>query len=410
MKPKAYIRCCWLAAISLILLAWAPWHSTAKPESAPVGIYPFTSFAPFLDIVPSQDGTELYISAGGVGELGGMVFVNIGIGPGHDKHSYTMVYSGTAQAYVATATGFTPKVDDYGPINITTTLGLETGIVDFKRAYVPATTIQTIQSVDGNLELALVSTDTIPFDTYIAIVPSYAPPGPPPPGHRLVGSSYSVRAAGALLATEKPMSLRMYYHETTLAGADPHTLDIFAWDAYDKLWYPLGGRLSYYHRYLSAPTCRFTTYALMTTPAWRDDFDDFSGLDDTRNVTLGLHEGYPELLVLSSAATTGTAVSRPITPTGPFAGWGSLTFTATAVPPTTTLTVDVLSLDGSVVLTDVAAKTDLVSFDPIQYPALKLRVRLSSTVAGETPALDEWRLTWRVEEYRVYLPVVLASP
>ena len=432
----------WLVAVllaSLILLAGFPGHSTAKLESTPVtpqdvsndslgslasvgesplkrGVHhPASAFAPFLNIVPSQDGTELYISAGTIGELGGTAFVNIGIGPTHDKGSYTMVYSDTGQAYVATATGFTPNTGASGPINITTTLGLDTGAVDFNRAYVPASTIQTIGSIDGNLELTLVSTDTVTFDTYVAIVPSYAPPGPAPLGYRFVGSSYSVRAAGALLVSDKPMSLRMYYNETTLAGTDPHTLAIFAWDAFNERWDDLGGHLFYDQGYLSVATSRFTTYALMATPVWRDDFDDFSGLAEVNDVTLDVAN---QKLILSGTAISGTAVSKPITPTlglssrrrietSGAASWGSLTFTRTVNPPTTTLTVDVLSLDGSEVLTDAVSGASLAGIDPAQYPALKLRANLSSTVAGETPALDEWQLTWQVEEHRVYLPVVL---
>lgn len=410
----------WLVAVLLVsitlLLAWTPDHSTAKLKPAPVAtteVITTSSFAPFLNIVPSQDGTELYINASGVGELGGMVFINVGIGPGHHKDSWTMTYSNTVQAYVATATGFTPNTGASGPINITTTLGLDTGAVDFNRAYVPASTIQMIGSIDGNLELTLVSTDTIPFDTYIAAVPSYAPPGPADLGHRFVGSSYSVRAAGALVVTDKPMSLRMYYNETTLAGADPHTLAIFAWDAFEERWDGLGGHLFYDQGYLSVATSRFTTFALMATPAWRDDFDDFSGLAEVRDVTLDVAH---QKLILSGTAISGTAVSKPITPTlglssrrrietGGAASWGSLTFTCTVNPPTTTLTVDVLRLDGSEVLTDVVSGASLASIDLARYPALRLRANLSSTAAGETPALDEWQLAWQVEEHRIYLPV-----
>jgi len=395
-----------LASLSLFLaLAGATGYSTTKLESTPVEqrsdlhtpVAPTAAFAPFLDIIPSQDGTALFISAGRTGELPGTVFANIGIGPGHDKDSYTMVYSGTAQAYVTTATGFTPGMDDYAPMNITTTSGLDTGMVEFSRDYVQAATPRSIFARDGNLKLRLVSTDTITFDTYVAVVPSYAPPGPAPLGHRFVGSTYSVRAAGALVTTDKPMSLRLAYNATTLAGADPHTLAIFAWDAFNKRWDDLGGRLFYDQQYLSVATSRFTTYALMSAPAWWDDFDDFSGLDfaETSNVTLGLQGGHVELLVLSYMATSGTAVSKPITPTAGIASWGNLTFTRTVDPPTTTLTVDVLSLDGTEVLTDVTSGASVAGIDPAQYPSLKLRANLSSTVVGETPALDEWRLTWQ---------------
>lgn len=431
----------WVAAVVLasLLLMATIWYSTAKFESPPVGANTFitqnlaasgppadrsaiasnnrgqspvvanSALAPFLDIVPSQDGAELFISAGGVGELGGTAFANIGIGPGHYIGSWTMTYSNTAQAYVTTAPGFTPNTGASGPINITTTLGLDSGTVDFNRAYVPASTSQSISSIDGNLQLTLVSTDTITFDTYVAVVPSYAPPGAAPWGHRFVGSIYSVRAAGALLVTDKPMSLRLYYSEATLAGADPHTLSIFAWDAYNERWDDLGGRLFYDQQCLSVATSRFTTYALMAILSWRDDFDDFNGLnfpDEVKNVTLG---GTLEnrTLVLMSTATSGSAVSKPITPTTSFANWGSLTFTRTVDPPTTTLTVDVLTLDGIPVLTDAASGTDLTALDASGYPALKLRATLSSTLAGETPTLDTWHLTWQVEEHKVYLPVVV---
>ncbi len=402
-----------LAVVSLAgfsLLLQLPGYSTAELGFTPVvPRYAPAAFSPFLDVVPSQDGTELYFSAGNVGELGGTVFVNIGVGPGHHKDSWTMTYSNTVRAYVATATGFTPHTGASGPLNITTTLGLDTGMVDFNRAYVPASTIQTISSIDGSLALTLVSTDTITFDTYIAIVPSYGPPAPPPAGHRFIGSVYSVRAAGALLLADKPMNLRLYYDDAALVGADPHTLAIFAWDAYGKRWENLGGRLFSNQRYLSVATSRFTAYTLMAAPVWRDDFDDFSGLNyptEVSDVTLN-GQSDNQGLVLSDTAIAGWAVSRPITPTAAIAGWGALTFACTAVPPTTTLTVDVLSVSGTELLTDVVSGTDLTSIDPVQYPALKLRASFSSTVAGETPTLDRWQLTWQVEEHKMYLPLVL---
>lgn len=368
-----------------------------------------TNLTPFLNIIPSQDGTELFVSASGVGDLGGTAFLNIGDGPGHDRGGWTMPYSDTVQAHVATATGFTPNTGASGPLSITTTLGVDTGAVDFNRAYVPASTTQSISSLDGNLQLSLVTTDTINFNTYVAVVPSFGPPGPAPQGHYFIGSTYSVRAAGALTGTNKPMSLRLYYSDATLAGADPHTLGIFSWDAFNKQWDYLGGRLFYDQKYLSVITDRFTTYALMAIPAWRDEFDDFNGLNfpaEVNNVTLG---GTVEnrTLVLLASPGSGTAVSKPITPTGTLANWGTLTYSSTVDPPTTTLTVDVLSLDGTEVLTDVASGTSLASLDPAQYSSLKLRLNLSSTTGGETASLEQWQLTWQVTEERIYLPVVL---
>ena len=425
---------------SLIFSIGITWYCSAKPDSTPVNVRTCTipnqatsqppasqmamgavdeartsvasnaNLAPFLDIVPLHDGTGLFIKARSTDELEGEVFANIGIGPGHNKGSYTMPYSETHQAYVTTAPGFFPGKLASGPINITTTLGLDSGPAEFSRAYVPSPPLtKTISIFVQDLELSLVSTDTLDHESYIVAVRSYAPPGLPPCGHHLVGSAYSVRASGALTATNRPMSLHLYYYPTTLAGADPHTVAIFAWDAYHGHWNDLGGTLFSAQQYVSMVTRRFNTYALMATPTWRDEFDDLSGLDFAQfhNVTWG---GTPEdrTLVLVSTAPSGSAVSLPITPTTEFADWGSLAFTYTVDPPTTTLTVDVLSLDNSAVLTDVASGTNLGDLvDPAQYPCLRLRVNMSSTAAGETPALHAWQVAWRVEEHQVYLPVVL---
>src|SRR5262249_2832935 len=122
---------------------------TARQVSSTV----VSALTPFLNIVPDSNGSDLLVSASGVGELGGTTFVNIGIGPGHGKGSYTMTYSDTAQIYFATVTGFTPNADASAPLNITTTLGLDTGPVFFNRAYVPASQTQTVTSVDNNLQL-----------------------------------------------------------------------------------------------------------------------------------------------------------------------------------------------------------------------------------------------------------------
>jgi hypothetical protein len=45
--------------------------------------------------------------------------------------------------------------------------------------------------------------------------------------------------------------------------------------------------------------------------------------------------------------------------------------------------------------------------DATQHPSLRLRVNMSSTVAGETLALERWELSWQVGEDKVYLPVIL---
>ena len=388
----------WFVAMlpgTFILLAWVPWDSRARLASG--------LCVPFIHMVPSQDGTDLFIGISGLDESCGTLCTNM------STWGTPVQRCCSTTSCIITLSGLTPNVDEHGAIGITSTLGLDT-TVDFYRAYVPASTSRTINSMDGNLQLTLVSTDTFPSEAYVVVVPSHAPPGPLPLGHHLVGSAYSVRASGAVVVAERPMSLRLYYDEVTLASADPHTLAVFAWDAYDGRWDNLGGALFSTQQFVSVAMRRFTTYALMAAPTWRDGFDDPSGIDFTRsnNVTWG---GTPEdqTLVLVSTATGGSAVSNPITPTTNFADWGSLAFTCTVDPPTTTLTVDVLSLDGTELLTDVASGVNLTRLDPTQRGALRLRANFSSMAAREMLALDAWRLTWRIAEHRVYLPTMTHS-
>jgi len=398
----------------LTLSLGVPCYSTAKsiPRPAPPGASaspPTTTLAPFLDLIPSEDGHALYIHAGKLGTLDGVLTANLGIGPGHDKHSYTMTYSETTQSYVTTAFGFTPQIGQSGSLYLTTTHGLSSDDAPFDRFYVPAETLKTLTSSDSYLTLSISTTDTLPAETYIAVAPSGTPPGSPSPGHRLVSSVYSVRASGALVTTDAPMSLRLHYTAALLDGADPFTLDLFGWDPTQRVWYALEGRLFTRDSYLSAPISRFTTYALLATPTWRDDFDDFDGLDAdaSHNVTLGLREERIETVVLAGDATEGVAVSRIITPSTAFARWGTLAFTGTVAPPTTTLTVDVLTPEGTPVLTDVVSGADLSALNAADYPALRLQATLTSTVSGESPALDAWRLGWEIEQHTVFLPLVV---
>ena len=138
----------WLAAMflgSLILLAWVPWRSSARPESrlacAPAVVTqnlmasePLAAGAagdesqalaaacvPSIDLLPGQDGTELFIGISGLDESCGTVCVNTnkepGIWPVHDQRCCTM------SPCVITVSGFTPHTSESGFINVTSTLG-----------------------------------------------------------------------------------------------------------------------------------------------------------------------------------------------------------------------------------------------------------------------------------------------
>lgn len=412
-----------LVLIGMLWLARVPaWrlnaqHSTVLRHDNSDTVAPAANLAPFVNVVPETNGTDLLISAGGVGKLGGTVFANIGTGPTGNKGGWTMIYSNTAQTYFATATGFTPSSTEETSLSITTTLGLDTGIAYLKRAYVPARTAQAINSSDGNLQLNVVTTDTLTSETYVAVVPSFAPPGPAPAGHRFVGSVYSARASGALIETDKPMVLRLSYDSAALAGADPRTLAIFAWvaDPVYPHWERRGGQLFAAQGYVSVATTNFTTYALMATTTWRDDFEDFElgGLDQARtsNIMVDLL-GENLALALQDTPGQGAAVSLPITPTSVISSWGALIFTSAASAPSTTLAVDVLSADGAtVLLPNVVSGASLASIDAAQHPAIRLRARLGSTAAGQSPKLDDWQVTWQTQSQErrvyVYVPVVV---
>ena len=375
-----------------------------------------SSPSPFVNIVPSEDGREIYIDADFGGEVGGTLFASIGIGPGHKRGGRTMAYSSTKQIYVTSIAGFDPKVGTSGPLSITSTLGLDTGVVEFTRAYVPKDNLQDISSVDGALRLSLVNTGTLPSEAYIAVVPGYIPPGPPPRDHQWVGSAYSVRASGAVSLADQPMILRLYYNDLARKGANPHTLAIFVWDASGKAWDELNSSLFSDQQFVSAAVDRFTAYALLAKPIWRDDFEEFSGLDfslTSSNIIFG-QSGGETALVLEAGPGSGVAVTKPISPTQ-FLQWNLIEFDADLPSPATDLTVDVLSLAGTPLITNVASGGNLASLiDPVEHPSLRLRANLSSTTTAETPALRAWQLSWQTraapaEPTSVFLPLLVKN-
>jgi hypothetical protein len=256
-----------LAALFLLPAHYTLWAGPTPPGAragaAPGGaIGPAAAFTPFLDIVPSAGGNELQIRARTGGPLGGQVVTNINEGPTGYKGSWTMTFSDPAQLYVTTATGFSATEDTNGTISITTTLGLDTGTRSYTRARADAFTpnAEGIGSAVTGMELLWPSADTFTTTTHLAIAQSFGPPGPAPAGLRLVGSSYSARASGALAATGRPMLARLYSTDEALAGADPATLAIFFYGSGG--WERLGGQLSVSNKYVSLSTARFGTYAL----------------------------------------------------------------------------------------------------------------------------------------------------
>ncbi len=390
-----------LLALAAVLVSLP--STRAMSDSGPAD----TTFAPVLNLIPAEDGTALYVEAGGVTRPGGTVFVNLGIGPGHDKGSWTMSYSQTLDLYASTVAGFTPGVSTAGEMHITTTLGLETAPVVFSRDFVRSDRPVQLDSPDGRLRLGLINPATLPADGYIAMVPSYAPPAPPPAGYRIVGDTYSVRASGSLLVTDRPMALSLGYTPEQLGSLDPHTLEVVVWDPAGRRWEPLGGVFlaDGDNPRVASDTRRFGAYTLMSGPAWRDHFGDLEGLDPAMSseVDLGVIAGDPALVPTTGQ---GVAVSRQITATEA-RRWGSLSYEA-VVPPGARLAIDLLSADGRLLAEDLVSGADLTTITTEEHPALRLRARLTTAPDGARPGLVTWRLTWQgtADRQGLYLPVV----
>jgi hypothetical protein len=382
----------WLCLLLLVMGVVTPAVVTADGQGAP-GLVVYA--------VPSADGYEVWVwaelASGTDTPVSGLLCDSVsGI-----CRTMTCADSDCGGRLTGLPTGATVVGQMSVTITLSSTQALESGSLPFIRAYVPALELIDVASPDNLLELTLFP-ESLSADTYVFILATSALPGPPPPAHRLVGRPYSVRASGAITLSDRPMALRLAYDSLWLDGATPHNLSIFAWHPFDQRWEEEGGTLFTDQNHLSTPIHRFTTYALMEVPAWRDTFADDSGLS-IANGTSPTPEGG---LILKDNVLSGTTISIPITPTTAIASWDRLVFTHTS-SATTNLRVDVLSLDDSQVLANVASGASLADLDPAQYPGLKLRATLSSTVAGETPVLDQWQLRWQVAERKVYLPVVM---
>ncbi|MCG8351754.1 MAG: hypothetical protein MI924_28640 [Chloroflexales bacterium] len=371
------------------------------------------AFAPFLNMAPSSDGTEIRVSAAGVGALGGTLFANfLDIGPGGRKHSYTMTYSDTAQTYFATAVGFTPGMDITGTVGLTTTLGLETAEIQFQRAFVTPLTPQVDIAVEGQmggetLTVAMPNIGTVPADTYLVVMATNAPPGPLPSGYRFASSTYAINPSGSLTETERLMTLRFTYGQTLPAGVDPHTLAVVGWNRTDLTWEVLGGDLFAQDQALEYVTKRFGIYALAATPTWRDSFNEreLTGVSVQTN-TRRRSDG---TIVLDSGATSGALTSIPITPTTDAASWGTLHFSAT-IPLGADLRIDVLDINDQVLRVNVADGADLSDLPLVDYPSLKLRATLTTAQAEVSPELRSWQVSWAPSEQQqnsTYLPLVV---
>jgi hypothetical protein len=365
----------------------------------------------FINAIPGADGTEVFVSVRGINGANNSIILTVdpGSGGGNHKDGYTMTLSGTT--YLATATGFAPGQDvgndGDDTMSITTTVGSQvmgTGEINFERAFVQPTQPEMISLDNGDFILEILNTGSVLADTYVMVMSTNAPPSPLPFGYQLVGKSYNVRPSGSLTQTQKTMTLNFHFNEPLPGGNDPHTLTILRWNSLNQVWENIGGRLLNDSNTVTLSDKRFGIYALATAPIWRDSFAEvsLSGVSALSNTQRG-----PGQTIILNNATSGSVTTIPITPTDGDR-WGTLHFSAT-VPPSTTLTVDILDVNNTIILTKASDGLDLSSagVDIAAYPSLKLRANLSAASVGLTPQLHEWSLAWSVEEQRVYLPLIV---
>jgi len=101
---------------------------------------------------------------------------------------------------------------------------------------------------------------------------------------------------------------------------------------------------------------------------------------------------------------SGTASSLAISPTYLWQ-WQNVVYTAT-VPTSTTIRVDVISLDGTVLISDIVSGGSLNSINPTENPSIRLRATLTTDDPSLTPRLDSWSVTW-TNGNKLYLPVIV---
>jgi hypothetical protein len=73
--------------------------------------------------------------------------------------------------------------------------------------------------------------------------------------------------------------------------------------------------------------------------------------------------------------------------------WGQLNY-STDLPEGTSISVDVLSVDGALLAANVPSGKSLATINAQVYPNLRLRANLTTTNGSVTPQLEDWQLGW----------------
>lgn len=397
-----------LALVFLGLTFVGPITTSAK-EPIPAAQFSLQADIPWsihLFASPSSDGTGLFAFTGKTDNIcknGKLTFIADTGSPSPTPFDGT--YKPDESIYSGSLGGFFPPGThtEQGFLDVRCELDNGDKLVTeqpiiFWRYYYDGTEID-IPSDDHNAILRLF-TNTLIGPHYIIVMDTNDLPEALPVEVRGIGLPYSFRASGLIFDSDNNMSLDLYYSDTILGGADPLTLRIFEWDTPNDAWADTGNQTlnTFLGTRLNKPATKFTAYILGSTPRWCDSFTTGVGLE-TRN---GISRT-GGMLKLEDTATTGTATSKPYTPTLPLRAWQSISYTTANISAGRSLSVSVLSQNNQVLKANV---TSGQSLSGLLHPSLKLQVEMSTTSPGNSPELLEWCLLADVTD-EVYLPIVI---
>ncbi len=286
---------------------------------------------------------------------------------------------------------------------------LVSNVIRFGRYYYNQAEI-TLPTDDSLADLTL-NAGSESDDLFIVVMDANGLPKALPPEIKRVGRPYSFAASGSVFQSDNSMLLNLYFNSNALDEVNPLTLRIYEWKAATESWIvhdnqkllaPIAGS-----QRVNQATHSFTTYVLVSRQKWYDDFTSSIGLDADTNDNIERISAVSLLRIANTTLQEGSLTSKPYTPTLPLKSWKRLSYTAN-VPPSTGLTVNVLSQAGAVLIDKASPGQSLADLDPTLYPSLKLRVEMTTTTAT-SPELFDWSLLAEPERYEIYLPLVIKA-
>ena len=365
---------------------------------------PDTSPSPHIYVIPAANGTDVQVFAGHLSQVTTPITARLYGGTSHEP-GHSGYDPNTGEYDFGFVSVCQPTQDsDTMRVDISTTASGKDSILlgasYFRRYYVPGTARRVLASHDTRARLTVMP-EALPSNTYMVMLDTAAPPGEPPAGHTPLGSTYAIRPSGVISQSQAPLLLDLDY-QSAPPGIDLHTLGLFAWNPNLTQWYALDSHVV--SPTVQASIRRFETYSVFIGPTWRDTFWDGTGLDLLDNVTREIQGR----LRLADTATSGRALSIPIARAENSGRWKTVHFSGTT-PPGTTLAVDVLAEDGSILLEDLVDGASLATIDPAVHPRLRLALRLASQQVGLTPRLDAWSISRTTSSVapRQFLPVLV---